>query len=112
MKLVVIMLIVSGLFIFSATHAAEPQLEEAAADAQDGAVADSASETSQNSSKTAEKSEKKKDDKSKVICKSMPVTGSRRVHRVCHTAEEWKAMETAAKETMRDIESQPMGLRF
>lgn len=45
------------------------------------------------------------------ICRTQKVTGSRFIRRVCHTRAEWKQMELAAAETMRDIESQPRPIR-
>lgn len=47
-----------------------------------------------------------------MICKNEGVTGSRQVHRRCHTRYEWAKMEGAATETMRDIESQPRGWKY
>lgn len=46
-----------------------------------------------------------------MICKNEGVTGSRQVRRRCHTRYDWARMESAATETMRDIESQPRGYR-
>lgn len=48
----------------------------------------------------------------KVRCKYMPVTGSRMGRKVCHTEREWKAMEDSARETMRDIQSNPNAFDF
>lgn len=45
------------------------------------------------------------------ICKREPVTGTRLTRARCHTRYEWARMESAATETMRDIESQPRGYR-
>jgi len=45
------------------------------------------------------------------ICKREPVTGTRQYTRRCHTRWQWAQMESAATETMRDIESQPRGYR-
>jgi hypothetical protein len=49
-------------------------------------------------------------DLDKVRCKYMAVTGSRMGRKICYTEREWKAMEDAAAETMRDIEAQPRPL--
>lgn len=46
-----------------------------------------------------------------VICRTERVTGSRFIRRVCHTRAEWKQMELAAAEAMRDIESQPRPIK-
>jgi hypothetical protein len=46
-----------------------------------------------------------------MICKNEGVTGSRQVRRRCHTRYDWARMESAATETMRDIDSQPRGYR-
>lgn len=45
------------------------------------------------------------DTSDKVRCKRMVVTGSRLGKSVCHTEEEWAAMERAAKEAMRDYDA-------
>lgn len=45
------------------------------------------------------------DKSDKVRCKRMVVTGSRLGKSVCHTEEEWAAMERAAKEAMRDYDA-------
>lgn len=42
-------------------------------------------------------------------CKHMPVLGSRVGKRVCHTEEEWAAIEKQAKEIMSDLEANPLG---
>ncbi|HUG98974.1 MAG TPA: hypothetical protein VMQ83_07340 [Gammaproteobacteria bacterium] len=44
-----------------------------------------------------------------MICKNEGATGSRQVRRRCHTRYDWARMESAATETMRDIDSQPRG---
>jgi hypothetical protein len=41
----------------------------------------------------------------KIRCQSLSVTGSRFSKRICHTEEEWKALEDGARTFMRDIES-------
>lgn len=46
-----------------------------------------------------------------MICKNEPVTGTRQIRRRCHSRYDWARMESAATETMRDIESQPRGYR-
>lgn len=40
----------------------------------------------------------------KVRCKKMTVTGSRMTQTVCHTEEDWNAMQNGARTFMRDIE--------
>lgn len=40
----------------------------------------------------------------KVRCKKMAVTGSRMTQTVCHTEEDWNAMQNGARTFMRDIE--------
>jgi len=46
-----------------------------------------------------------------VICRNQRVTGSRMMRRVCHARWEWEQMETAATETMRDINSIPVPIQ-
>lgn len=45
------------------------------------------------------------DKSDEVRCKRVVVTGSRLGKSVCHTEEEWAAMERAAKEAMRDYDA-------
>lgn len=108
MKTAAVLFTVFSLVAYSAAAgAAETSQEEPAGEAQTEDAPEAAAETAEKANKSGEKSNARQKKRSDVICKRMPMTGSRRVHRVCHTREEWEAMENAAKETMRDIESQP-----
>lgn len=41
------------------------------------------------------------EDASVVVCKAVPVTGSRTLRRVCHPRDEWIAMRRNGEETVR-----------
>lgn len=45
------------------------------------------------------------DDLNKIVCKYMPLTGSRMGRKVCHTQAEWTAMEGGADTFMRDMQA-------
>lgn len=45
------------------------------------------------------------DERNKIVCKHMPLTGSRMGRKVCHSKAQWAAMESGADEFMRDIQS-------
>jgi hypothetical protein len=44
-----------------------------------------------------------------IICKREAVTGTRMTKARCHSRYDWERMQGAARETMRDIENQPVG---
>lgn len=73
------------------------------------ATKDAGAQSAKVSDATSSETSKGK-DLDKIRCKYMAVTGSRMGRKICYTEREWQAIEDAATETMRDLESRPRGL--
>lgn len=51
------------------------------------------------------------DDPERKVCKYVVQTGSRMGRKICHSKAYWDEMERAAKDKMREIDSQPIPVK-